>query len=141
MSEENFETVRQGFVRFEEAWKANDRTAYEAWLRETASPRFEYIPGADLPGIPTTCLGVEGFLEFLETFWAEFEGAVAEPQKVHAAGDTVVVRVHFRARGRRSGAEVELDQFQVWTFENGKTVRGEAFASPGAALEAAGLSE
>ena len=141
MSEENVEIVKHGFAAFREAWTTNDRAAYEAWLREVAAPEFEYLPSAKILGGPTGRLDVEGFLDFLDTFWEEFEVLIAEPSEILDAGDRVMARVNFRGRGRHSGVEIGLDQFQVWTFRDGKAVRGEVFASLAEALKAAGLSE
>jgi ketosteroid isomerase-like protein len=141
MSEENVEGVKQGYAAFREAWTTNDRAPYEAWVRDVVSPEFEYTPSGTLPGIPTGRLDVDGFLQFLDTFWEEFEVLGAEASEILDAGDSVVARVNFRGRGRRSGLEVELDEFHVWTFKDGKTIRGQAFVSRTKALEAAGLSE
>jgi ketosteroid isomerase-like protein len=141
MSQENVEAVKQGYAAFRAAWTTNDRAPYEAWLRDGASRDFEYIPSASLLRGPAGRLDREGFLRFLDTFWEEFEVLSAEPSEFLGAGDTVIARVSFRGRGRRSGAEVEIDQWQVWTFREGKAVRGQALQSRAEALEAAGLSE
>jgi ketosteroid isomerase-like protein len=141
MSEENVELVRQGYAAFREAWATNDRVPYEAWLRHAASPQLEYIPSASLLAGPTGRLDLDGFLRFLDDFWEEFEVLVAEPSEIVDAGDSVIARVRFRGRGRRSGVEVDLVEFQVWNFRDGKAIRGQAFESRAEALEAAGLQE
>jgi ketosteroid isomerase-like protein len=141
MSEDNVETVKDGYAAFRAAWRTNDRAPYEAWLRDMASARFEYVPSADVLGGPTGSLDREEFLRWLDTFWEEFEVVIAEPSELVDAGDIVLARATFRGRGRRSGAEVEIDQWQVWNFTDGRAVRGQAFASRADALEAAGLSE
>jgi hypothetical protein len=38
--------------------------------------------------------------------------------------DAAADEFEFRGRGRRSRAELEIDQWQVWTFREGKAVRG-----------------
>ena len=141
MSQENVEAVKAGYAAFRAAWTTNDRVPYEAWLRDAASDEFEYIPSASLLRGPTGRLDREGFLRFLETFWEEFEVLSAEPSELLDAGDSVIARVDFRGRGRRSGAEVEIDQWQVWSFREGKAVRGRAFESRAEALAAAGLEK
>ncbi len=141
MSQENVEAVKQGYAAFRAAWTANNRLDYEAWLRDSAAPEFEYTPSASLLGGPSGRLDRDGFLGFLEMFWEEFEVLVAEPSEFLDAGDIVIARVSFRGRGRRSGVEVEIDQWQVWEFSEGKAVRGQALESRAEALEAAGLSE
>jgi ketosteroid isomerase-like protein len=138
MLEENVEIVKRGYVAFREAWDANDRGPYEAWVREITSPDFEYVPSGDLPGAATGRLDLDGFLGFLEAFWGEFEVLSAEPSEIVDAGDSVVASVAFLGRGRRSGVEVGIDEFHVWTFRDGKAVRGRAFTSRAKALEAAG---
>jgi ketosteroid isomerase-like protein len=51
--------------------------------------------------------------------------------------------VHQRsdARGRASGAAVEIDYWAVITFREGRIVRDQWFADRAEALEAAGLRE
>ena len=141
MSQDNLEAVKQGYAAFRAAWTTNDRAPYEAWLRDKASPEFEYIPSTGLLGAPKGSLDREDFLRWLDTFWEEFEVLIAEPSEFLDAGDTVLARATFRGRGRRSGAEVEIDQWQVWRFRAGKAVRGQALVSRADALKAAGLSE
>jgi ketosteroid isomerase-like protein len=141
MSQENVEIVKRGYSAFREAWTRNDRGPYEAWLRDVTSPEFEYLPSANLPGVSGGRLDLDGFLRFLETFWGEFEVLSAEPSDMVDAGNSVVVGVAFRGRGRRSGVEVGIDEFHVWTFRDGKAVSGRAFATRARALDAAGVTE
>jgi ketosteroid isomerase-like protein len=56
-------------------------------------------------------------------------------------GDHVVVLARTSARGKSSGAELDMPVAHVWTIRAGKIVRFQAFASRPDALEAAGLSE
>ena len=69
--------------------------------------------------------------------WQELE-TVAE--EYIAAGDSVVVAIRYRGRGRASGVEVEGRKFEVHTFRDGLCVSKVDFADRSAALEAAGLS-
>jgi ketosteroid isomerase-like protein len=108
---------------------------------ELAAPQFEYIPAGTFVGLSRRS-GHEGFIRFLETFWDEFHEAHAELQQLVDAGNSVVAHVTFHGKGRQSHVDVQMDLFQVWTFDDdGKMRRGQGFASREDALEAAGLRE
>jgi ketosteroid isomerase-like protein len=57
------------------------------------------------------------------------------------AGDTVVVLMHQRGRGKGSGIEVEGRHGQTWTLKDGKIVRHAQYRDLDQALEATGLRE
>jgi len=57
------------------------------------------------------------------------------------AEDSVLAVINFRGRGKASGAEVNIELFQLWTFRDGKIIRGQGFFDREEALEAAGLRE
>ena len=49
--------------------------------------------------------------------------------------------INFPGRGKQSGAEVNMEVFQLWTFRDGKVIRRQGFFDREEALGAAGLSE
>ena len=57
------------------------------------------------------------------------------------AGDRVLAAVALRGRGKQSGVEASWDVWNLWTFHNGKVVRGQGFTTRDEALEAGGLLE
>ena len=61
------------------------------------------------------------------------------------AGDRVLAAVALRGRGKQSGVEggveASWDVWHLWTFHNGKVVRGQGFTTRDEALEAGGLLE
>ena len=132
MSRENVELVRRAYER----WNAGDF----GWATENLAPEFEYL-AADVVGITGHFRGAEGFLRFLEQFWEGFDEAHAEPEEFIEAGDSVLAVINFRGRGKQSGAEVNMEFFQLWTFRDGKVTRGQGFFDREEALEAAGLRE
>jgi ketosteroid isomerase-like protein len=132
MSEENVEITRDAYER----WNRGDF----GWATLVA-PEFEYEAGAALVGLSGGYRGVEGFMRFLEQFWGQFDEPHAEPQEFIEAGDSVLAVITFQGRGKQSGVEVNMEVFQLWTFRNGKVVRGQGFFDRAEALEAAGLSE
>jgi ketosteroid isomerase-like protein len=64
-----------------------------------------------------------------------------EGQEFTASADQVLVGTLLRGTGRSTGIEVEQQAFLLWTLRDGLVARGDVFAEPGPALEAAGLSE
>ena len=85
--------------------------------------------------------GHEGLREWWQDWgemWAAYEDRLTD---LIEAGDHVISVVQSRGRGRASGAQVELEQYGVWTLRRGKVTRVAWFTSRDEALEAAGLSE
>jgi ketosteroid isomerase-like protein len=132
MSEKNVEIIRRAYER----WNRGD----SGWAT-MAAPEFEYEAGGALIGLSGGYRGLEGFMRFLEQFWEEFDEAHAEPQEFIEAEDSVLAVITFRGRGKQSGVEVNMEVFQLWTFRDGKVVRGQGFFDREEALEAAGLRE
>ncbi len=126
------EIVRRAYER----WNRRDF----GWVTDLAASEFEYVPGG-VVGLSGGFRGPEGFMRFLEQFWEEFDEAHAEPQEFIEAGDSVLAVITFRGRGRQSGVEVNMESFQLWTFRDGKVIRGQGFFDREEALEAAGLRE
>jgi len=60
---------------------------------------------------------------------------------IDCPGDHVISLVSRHARGRASGAEVELDLALVWTIRGGKVCRVVWFPAREAAFESVGLGE
>ena len=123
------------------------RAAYEGWNRgdfdwgTLVAPEFEYVVTGALVGLSGRHQGLEGFMRFLEQFWGEFDEPHTEPQEFIVAGESVLAVVSFHGRGKQSGVEVNWEVFQLWTFRDGKVVRGQGFFDRKEALEAAGLEE
>jgi ketosteroid isomerase-like protein len=131
MSEENVDSIRRAYER----WNRRDF----GWATVVA-PGFEYEAGGAV-GASGSFRGLEGFMRFLEQFWEEFDEAHVEPQELIDAGDSVLAATSFRGRGKQSGVEVNMEVFQLWTFRDGKVIRGQGFFDREEALDAAGLSE
>jgi uncharacterized protein len=133
MSQENVEIVRRAYER----WNRRDF----GFVMDLAASEFEYVPGGGVVGLSGSFRGPEGFMRFLERFWEEFDEAHAEPQEFIETGNSVLAVITFRGRGRQSGVEVNMETFHLWTFRDGKVIRGQGFLDREAALEAAGLRE
>ena len=72
---------------------------------------------------------------------AEWHDYKVIPEEYVDRGDSVVVTVLLRGRGRGSGVEIDARFYDVYTLRDGKIVRMDQFTERGQALEAAGLAE
>jgi ketosteroid isomerase-like protein len=132
MSEENVEVVRRVF----DLWDRGDRWAG----LDSIDTDVEVVVDAqvDLDG---TYRGHAGLGELMRAFWGAFENIRTRIEEAIPAGSHVVVAVRFSGRGKRSGVEIDMPQWQVWTVRNGKVVRWRIVRTKRDALKAAGLSE
>jgi ketosteroid isomerase-like protein len=133
MSQENLELTRRAYAAFNRG-DLEDMLAYLA-------PDFEYLTTGAIPGVEGVYRGPEGFRQFLESFWGEFDEPGLEVRELIEAEDRVLAGLTFQGRGKQSGVETTWNLWHVWTVRGGKAVLGQAFTSREQALEAAGLSE
>jgi ketosteroid isomerase-like protein len=85
--------------------------------------------------------GHAGVREFWRRWLGPWEEWEFSPEEFIDAGDSVVVVMRQRARGKGSGAEVEQRHAQVWTFRDGKVVRHAQYPDRETALRAAGVPD
>jgi uncharacterized protein len=115
MGQENVDIVRE----IHDAWRQGDFSSSD-W----ADPEIEFITQG--PEVPAGT-GVRG-IEAMARTWREWLGAWedfhAEPEEFIDGGDSVLVLVRFRGRGKSSGLSVEeLPGANVHTLAEGKIVR------------------
>ena len=131
MSEENVDVIRQTY----EDWNRRDfATAQKAWDPEV---EIELSTESVVDG---TYRGYEG-LRKATRFWGAFTDFRTEIHEVRPTGDKVFVTVHHFGRGKSSGVDVKMENWQVFTLRQGRIVRWEVYGTRPKALEAAGLSE
>jgi ketosteroid isomerase-like protein len=111
-------------------------------LLELIGPDFEVDFSRRLIDPFVTRIDPDAFASFFsearET-WGELPAW--EPEDLIDAGDMVLAFIRFRAKGRASGAQVDVHVANLWTFRDGKPVQLTYFGEDrDAALEAAGLS-
>jgi ketosteroid isomerase-like protein len=133
MSEENVEATHRAF----EAFNRGDLSGMVA----DVAPNFEYVATGMIPDRQGVYRGPEGWTEFAGWLGSEFESPRIAIQELIEAGDQVLTGVTLRGRGKQSGVETSWDLWVLWTFQDGKVVRGRGFVSRKDALEAAGLEE
>jgi uncharacterized protein len=125
MSQENVEAVRRCLV----AYARGDYDEASAIL----APDVVWEVGQELPARGPAA--VQDVWKRWDSEWEELE-TVAE--EIIDAGDTVIVTVRYRGRGRLSGAEVDDLLFEVHTFRDGLCIRKVEFPTRAEALEAVG---
>ena len=133
MSEENVEIVRLGYERL------NDGDI--DGVLELCDRDIEFCDLIDLPD-SEVFIGHDGVRDWFAKLLDITEELRFEPEEfIDAPGDRVVVVNHATARGKGSGARVEMHFSNVWTLSDAKVIRHIAYINHAQALEAAGLSE
>jgi ketosteroid isomerase-like protein len=99
---------------------------------------FKYVnpEGAIEPG---TRHGHDGMLEVVRSLRAAFSEYSHDVHELIETGDKVVALTTFRARGRDSGATVEVPEQHIWTLRDGAVVSFEWFHDERKARKVAGL--
>jgi ketosteroid isomerase-like protein len=120
--------------RMYEAWDAQDLPA----VLELLDPEFEWVNPvyAVHPGIRR---GHDGMEKVMENLRESFESQIRVLGDVEDLGDRVLWHTIFRARGRDSGALIEIEEQHLWTLREGKILRIQWFHDVEEARQAAGL--
>jgi ketosteroid isomerase-like protein len=132
MSEENVEKIRRG----QEGFSRGDLGPVKSFV----SDDVEWGAVGAWPGLENVYRGPNGMDDWMESVrssWESFD--VSLDGVVRDLDDVLVVIERLRGRGRASSAEVEMQIFSVYWFEQGKIVKRRAFTTEDEALEAAGL--
>jgi ketosteroid isomerase-like protein len=133
MSQENVERLRPVY---REWGRGNFKAGTDLLDEDVVFVTF--IPGeAD----EVTYRGLAGVADFMREFLTQWKDFTWTAEDFVANADKVFVVGQQRARGRQSGATVEMTAFTVWTFRAGKAVHLQFFRDRRKALEAAGLSD
>ena len=132
MSQENVEAVRESYA-------AGNRGDWDLAF-SSAAPEFEWETD---PRVPNAGIyrGRSAVQRFFEDQAARFEEGTVACERLISDRDRVLAFVRIMVRPRGSSAEVVAEIAHLWTFHDGRCIRGRAFARREDALEAAGLSE
>src|SRR5437879_7288820 len=112
MPEENIQILRDGI----DAFNSGDVERILAFVH----PDFEGSVPPEFSAEPDTYRGHEGIRRYFRTFEEAMDDVRFEPEQFWEAGDSVVVTMRVRARGRRTAIPVEQRFAQVWTLRDGK---------------------
>jgi ketosteroid isomerase-like protein len=131
MSKENVEVVRAVI----DGWLRGDPSTLDLLAEDVV-----YVAPPTMPG-GRTYHGHEGVLQWVVDWRAEWADYELEIERVEDLGNRVMTVERNKATGKRSGVEVDMRTFSLWSFRDGKVIRWQGFPTEEAALETAGLSE
>ena len=135
MSQENVETLRDGF----EAFARGDVDDVLERLDQGVnwSPAIGPILGVE------TVRGTEDLRRFLtRDLFDGFDQFGAEPLSIEdLGGEYVLVMVRYTGRGQSTGIEMNMTSASLYRMRDGKVVTMRDYSTRAEALEAAGLSE
>jgi ketosteroid isomerase-like protein len=132
MSDINKQVVKRGF-------EARSAGRITDWM-DTLDPDIEWdISAYPVEGFPLQGAGRAEFVAHVTKYWSVWNDYAQDLKEIIDAGEKVVVVLHEHARVRNSDADLERDVATVWTIQNGKRVRFEAFPSRAEALSAVGI--
>ena len=132
---------REAFEKANRAWNAGDvKSAYEALPDELEYRLSPIWPEARV------LRSRDEVVAFFENFQATFPDARTTPYEyVEPVEGTVIVGSHVTGTGRSSGAEAEMEIWQVWqirTLGDGRTITSVTeFNDRREAMEAAGIRQ
>ncbi len=134
MSQENLEATKRGNA-------ALNRGDFEG-LGELFAPDAVLEDRQNAPDQPLRVEGVEAIKANL-TLWADaFDELHVDIEEYIETPNGVVGAAHWQGQGKASGISIDIRQFDLYEFREGRVVRAIlGFRSRSEALEAAGLRE
>ena len=124
-----------------DAAEAFNRGDLDTWLEYIADDiDYRAIEGA--PDDQGPIRDKHALRAYVQDWQDTFDDFTSEPVELIDAGEDRVVAVNrISGRAKLSGAETDLTYAALYTFRDGKVVRGREYWTRDEALEAAGLSE
>lgn len=113
-------------------YDAYSRGDFEASLA-CLDPEIEFSQPTDEPG-GGTFRGHEGVVQAFAAWTGAWDEYRVEVEELTDFGDQVLARTRHHGRGKGSGAEVELEIFQVWMLRDDKAVRATMYYDQAEAL-------
>jgi ketosteroid isomerase-like protein len=119
---------------YAQVWREHDLEGALADLPDD----FEWV----MPGHPEGAVrhGPHAVTEFFRDWMAQWDEPDTDWKLEQTRPDTVLALVTTRGRGRVSGAAVEREFAQVWTFRDGEPARMVLYADPDKGRAAAGAA-
>ena len=141
MSQENVEIVRAALNAFAELDEGLvDRQQLEEFFAPDPITTFSGFEA--FLGEQSTIRGADEFLKLRAAWMEPYDDFSYEPVKIiDAGGNRVVATLHQRGKPHGSDSWVEMDYGIVYSVEERLITRGDFYATPEQALEAAGLRE
>jgi ketosteroid isomerase-like protein len=94
------------------------------------------------PDQPVEVEGVQAIRENLNLWAAAFDELRVDIEEYIDGPNAVICAAHWQGQGKTSGISIDVHQFDLYEFREGRVVRAVlGFRSKNEALEAAGLSQ
>jgi ketosteroid isomerase-like protein len=94
------------------------------------------------PDQPVTVEGVQAIQQNLNLWAAAFDELRVDVEEYIDGPNAVICAAHWQGQGKTSGISIDVHQFDLYEFREGRVVRAVlGFRSKEDALEAAGLGE
>ena len=94
------------------------------------------------PDQPVTVEGVQAIRQTLSLWASAFDELRVDVEEYIDGPNAVICAAHWQGQGKTSGISIDVHQFDLYEFREGRVVRAVlGFRSKDAALEAAGQSE
>jgi ketosteroid isomerase-like protein len=134
MSEENVEATKRAVA-------ALNRGDFDGAV-DSFAPDAVLQDLQNAPDQPITVEGVEAIRQALALWIDAFDKLQVDIEEYIDAPNAVICPAHWQGQGKTSGISIDVHQFDLYEFRDGKVVRAVlGFRSKNEALEAAGLSE
>ena len=134
MSEENVEATKRAVA----ALNRGDFDGVEELYTEDAV--LQDLQNA--PDQPVTAEGAQAIRQNLKLWTAAFDELHVDIEEYIHGPNAVICSAHWQGQGKASGISVDVHQFDLYEFRDGRVVRAVlGFRTRNEALEAAGLSE
>ncbi len=133
MSEENVETMKRAIAALNRGdfERIGELYAVDAVLQDLQNA----------PDQPVTVEGVQAIRENLSLWAAAFDKLRVDIEEYIDAPNAVICAAHWQGRGKTSGISIDVRQFDLYEFREGRVVRAIlGFRSKNEALDAASLS-
>lgn len=88
-----------------------------------------------------TCRGHEEIRSYFAEWRTQLDDLRFELAELVERGDRVIASGYVRGTGAGSGVEIQVPLAIVFTWRDGKVIRGEEYLDPDRALEALGITE
>ncbi|SRR6266545_3821541 len=133
MSEENVETMKRAIAALNRGdfERIGELYAVDAVLQDLQNA----------PDQPVTVEGVQAIRENLSLWAAAFDKLRVDIEEYIDAPNAVICAAHWQGRGKTTGISIDVRQFDLYEFREGRVVRAIlGFRSKNEALDAASLS-